>query len=136
MKKLAIFLITLFTFFLITSTAFADCRGCCSRHGGVVCIDGITKCRDGTPLSLKCQSKGCNKCGSTTEPIKKTQDTAPTSAINSQNPIPFPDNIIESSGEFRILLREYLCEFVDKNTNKPGKGDGVEFGRFSFICLW
>ena len=61
MKKLAIFLITLFIISLFTSTTFADCRGCCSRHGGVVCVDGITKCRDGTLLSPKCQSKGCDK---------------------------------------------------------------------------
>lgn len=40
----------------------ADCRGCCSRHGGVVCENGVTKCRDGTPLSAKCAAKGCNKC--------------------------------------------------------------------------
>jgi hypothetical protein len=44
------------------SVGQADCRGCCSRHGGVVCENGVTKCRDGTPLSAKCSSKGCNKC--------------------------------------------------------------------------
>lgn len=41
----------------------ADCRGCCSQHGGVVCSDGVTLCRDGSPLSAKCEAKGCNKCG-------------------------------------------------------------------------
>lgn len=48
---------------LTTSSVFADCRGCCSRHGGVVCIDGATQCKDGTPLSEKCAAKGCSKCG-------------------------------------------------------------------------
>lgn len=44
--------------------AFADCRGCCSGHGGVVCVDGKTRCKDGTGLSSKCRAKKCNKCGS------------------------------------------------------------------------
>jgi endonuclease G len=48
---------------LSTVSSYADCRGCCSGHGGVDCIDGVTKCRDGSPLSAKCKSKGCNKCG-------------------------------------------------------------------------
>ena len=44
------------------STSYADCRSCCSRHGGVECIYDITQCRDGTELSEKCQAKACNKC--------------------------------------------------------------------------
>jgi len=43
-------------------TIYANCRGCCSHHGGVVCNNGITICGDGSSLSYKCQSKGCNKC--------------------------------------------------------------------------
>ena len=68
MKKLTLFISILFTISLTTATVYADCRGCCSRHGGVVCIDGVTKCRDGTPLSTKCKAKGCNKCGSASHP--------------------------------------------------------------------
>jgi len=55
-------LITLTT--VSTLSAYADCRGCCSNHGGVDCIGGDTKCRDGSPLSQKCKAKDCNKCGS------------------------------------------------------------------------
>ena len=40
----------------------ADCQGCCSGHGGVVCQNGITKCADGTSLSDTCVNKGCNIC--------------------------------------------------------------------------
>jgi len=59
-----LFAILLFAAFAMNASA--DCRGCCSHHGGVRCIKGETKCADGIPLSWKCQSKGCNKCGSTT----------------------------------------------------------------------
>lgn len=47
-------------------TATADCRGCCSHHGGVVCRDGITQCADGTPLSATCRAKGCTRCADAT----------------------------------------------------------------------
>ena len=43
----------------------ADCRGCCSYHGGVVCENDITQCADGTPLSITCVNKGCNLCSTT-----------------------------------------------------------------------
>jgi len=46
----------------ISFTASADCRGCCSRHKGVVCVEGKTQCKDGSPLSDKCRLKGCSKC--------------------------------------------------------------------------
>lgn len=63
MKKLSTILsIFVSTILLITSVSYADCRGCCSSHGGVVCTNGVTKCCDGTPLSDKCKAKGCNKC--------------------------------------------------------------------------
>lgn len=39
-----------------------NCGGCCSGHGGVVCVGGITKCSDGTALSSTCRNKGCNMC--------------------------------------------------------------------------
>ncbi|MBN2804616.1 MAG: hypothetical protein JXR91_16095 [Deltaproteobacteria bacterium] len=53
-----------------TASVQADCRGCCSNHKGVVCRNGITECQDGTPLSFKCESKGCNKCGGTNKKNK------------------------------------------------------------------
>ena len=63
MKKLAALLSFLITISFITIPAHADCRGYCSRNGGVVCIDGVTKYRDGSPLLSKSKSKDCNKCG-------------------------------------------------------------------------
>ncbi len=55
--------ISLFLLILVPAIAYADCRGCCSWHGGVVCSGGVTRCRDGQELSETCWSKGCNKCG-------------------------------------------------------------------------
>jgi deoxyribonuclease-1 len=60
------FLYACLALFIFTSSlSFADCRGCCSGHGGVRCIDGITKCKDGTELSDNCKAK-CDKCGTGT----------------------------------------------------------------------
>lgn len=73
MKKLALFISILISISLIPFTVYADCHGCCSGHKGVACIDGITKCRDGTPLSDKCKTKGCNKCDSIS--ISKSQNS-------------------------------------------------------------
>ena len=87
MKKLTIFLSILITISFVAVSAYADCRGCCSGHGGVACIDGITKCRDGSPLSIKCKSKECNKCVSV--PIKKTQEPANNDTRKS-SPISIP----------------------------------------------
>ncbi len=66
MKKLILPIFILLTFYLPASPVYADCRGCCSPHGGVLCADGITECHDGTFLSSKCQSKGCDKCDTVT----------------------------------------------------------------------
>jgi len=93
---------TIFILLILTVTAIpvhADCRGCCSRHGGVECVDGITKCRDESPLSSKCKSKGCDKCGSVSSP--------PTIVPNTQEAalLPVPDKpkepITVSPGSFR-----------------------------------
>ena len=40
----------------------SDCQGCCSHHGGVVCVGSTSRCADGTPLSEICLGKGCNQC--------------------------------------------------------------------------
>jgi len=50
------------------------CGGCCSWHGGVVCLDnGKTGCGDGSPLSSTCRSKGCKvkTCGD--DPVKEDE---------------------------------------------------------------
>ncbi len=91
MKKLAVLLSFFITISFITMSAYADCRGCCSRNEGVVCVDGVTKCRDGSPLSSKCKSKGCNKCGSST-----------TASVLNENREPvFVDKTCESNSDFR-----------------------------------
>ena len=63
--------VSLFLIISVSKIALADCQGCCSHNGGVVCKNGVTQCNDGQALSEKCRSKGCNKCGST--PKKKSE---------------------------------------------------------------
>ena len=67
-------------FFLSPIYSYANCQGCCSYHGGVVCIDGVTKCGDGTTLSSICQAKGCNVC-----------------SLPTPTPTPTPDPVFPSS---------------------------------------
>lgn len=76
-----LFFITL----LVAGSARADCRGCCARHGGVVCVGGITQCADGTPLSKKCRAKGCTKCGATAPRGGGDGETAPTEPLSIAN---------------------------------------------------
>lgn len=59
--------------------AYADCAGCCSTHGGVVCIDGVTICGDGTPLSATCAAKECNLC--------ETDLSAPPLILTDSSPV-------------------------------------------------
>jgi hypothetical protein len=40
----------------------ANCAGCCQKNGGVICLIGITICKDETPLTRKCLRNKCNKC--------------------------------------------------------------------------
>ncbi|MFC1488830.1 DNA/RNA non-specific endonuclease [Thermodesulfobacteriota bacterium] len=84
MKKLFLLISILLTITATTIPLYAGCRGCCSHHGGVVCINGVTKCRDGSPLSQKCATKGCNKCGDVS--------STPTTVSKPQDPAVFPDN--------------------------------------------
>jgi hypothetical protein len=65
-NKLIIIICTL----LLASVSHADCRGCCSRNKGVVCSGGVTQCGNGTPLSVKCKAKSCNKCSSAVRTTK------------------------------------------------------------------
>lgn len=66
MRTFHFILLTLIPAFLVLCpiNTFANCQGCCSNNGGVVCTDGTTRCADGTSLSATCQAKGCDKCGS------------------------------------------------------------------------
>lgn len=64
MKKLTLVLamVILVVIYIAGGTSYADCQGCCSYHGGVCCIDDVTMCCDGTPLSYNCRAKGCDVC--------------------------------------------------------------------------
>jgi len=69
-------LLSVIILLLLHAVSYANCRGCCSWHGGVCCVNGVTQCCDGTPLSSRCRDKGCNACpsdsgtGETTQIIK------------------------------------------------------------------
>jgi len=78
-----------FILFLIVAsfsmgTAFADCRGCCSGHGGTACVDGVTKCKDGSQMSAKCQEK-CDKCGGSGA-VSKPSSSTPASVPAASQP--------------------------------------------------
>ena len=45
--------VSLVLLFSTPELAFADCQGCCSRRGGVVCSGGVTRCKDCLFLSAK-----------------------------------------------------------------------------------
>lgn len=66
--KIPVFILIILFCCSITVQSFADCQGCCSSHGGVVCRNGVTKCGDGTSLSSTCVNKGCNMCGTPPSP--------------------------------------------------------------------
>lgn len=86
-------LLTLFLIILFPINLFANCQGCCSSHGGVVCSGGVTKCNDGTPLSSNCFTKGCNVCDD-------TDDTAVPTPI--PQPSPTGETKIIKLGSFNI----------------------------------
>jgi hypothetical protein len=75
--------IVLVSILIFGSPCFADCTGCCSGHGGVVCSGGVTKCGDGTALSQTCVAKGCDMCGSSS--TCPTVNTGSASSITSNS---------------------------------------------------
>jgi len=113
MKKLTLLISILLTLTLTSIPVCADCRGCCSRHGGVVCRDGITECRDGTPLSTKCKAKGCNKCGSTTIPPSVYEETTTTTAEAADIDLP-------KSSETIIIANFNIQVFGKAKVRKTG----------------
>lgn len=58
--KFILLLLILLT--VLSVELFANCQGCCSHHGGVICLNEVTQCKDKSPLSTKCLDKGCDKC--------------------------------------------------------------------------
>jgi len=105
-------------FIFYISLIYADCRGCCSRHDGVICKNGTTLCADGTPLSLVCKDKGCNACGSAS--IKNSI------IINDEYQLSYNrkdwDNWIDDDGDCQdtrteILIRDNKGDIKFKNNN-------------------
>lgn len=92
------------------AVAHADCRGCCSRHGGVVCNDGVTMCRDGTSLSARCSSKGCNKCGgySSSHPSSRQSQKRNYITVNEERvPKPWTGKVVGiSDGDTVTVMRD------------------------------
>lgn len=79
---------------------FANCRGCCSHHGGVVCRDGATQCRDGTPSSAKCRAKECNKCGfAPLEPISSSIPATTSQSVSTTDRIKIANFNIQVFGK-------------------------------------
>jgi len=95
----------LLTIFYVTlpNNLRADCTGCCSSHGGVVCIGGVTMCKDETPLSDTCSSKGCNECPE----IPITNPTPNPSPV----PPPVPAILTETS-ESEVLTLKLLVKMM------------------------
>ena len=80
MKNLSLLIIIITLIFIPTQSLHADCRGCCAGHGGIICVNGVTKCRDGSLLSQKCIDKGCDVC-----PEQESTTTLTTIRIASFN---------------------------------------------------
>lgn len=60
MRRLGLCLFVLIIFF--AQSLPADFRGCCSRRGGLICVNGVTRFVDGTTLSELCLQKNCDIC--------------------------------------------------------------------------
>ena len=108
MKKISLFILTLWLscYVFPTTSTFADCRGCCVGHGGVICSDGITVCADGTPLSEKCRAKGCKKCD-------KASTVAPCFECNGHVAFGIPANTDQ------LLCRNGYAVGYDYDTKDP-----------------
>lgn len=90
-----------------------NCGGCCSSHGGVACRNGISICRDGTPMSDVCIGKGCNSCVgcASIEPC--------TEVIDNKGGLPYFEEDIEhplmdDGGNFKIFTVNYAILPIHK----------------------
>lgn len=123
MKRILI-INTVISLLFFSTAAYADCRGCCSSHGGVVCSGGVTMCADGTHLSDTCINKGCNVC---------EDDPIITYTYYLDNDGDFygdPNHTIESSS----MPDGYVENNADCDDNNPSihplateiRGDGID----------
>ena len=99
------------------SSSVADCRGCCSRHGGVECIDGQTRCGDGSPLSEKCRNKGCSVCAESESVAKVTPEQTQEYRREDWPHWTDEDNDCQDT-RAEILIRDNIGELKFKR-NKP-----------------
>jgi endonuclease I len=67
-----IYRVIIILLYSISTSAYANCNGCCTSHGGVICLSGVTICKDETPLSRKCLKNKCYACGNYVKNKKKT----------------------------------------------------------------
>lgn len=130
MKRHQRFLGLVILFVLAGSMARADCRGCCSSHGGIVCVDGVTRCKDGSPLSEKCESKGCDKCGNPTAPSASSTGPAQVESTPSYNRKDWP-HWIDEDGDCQDTRAEILIrDNIGTLKFKRNKGCNVSWGEW------
>ena len=124
-----IIIIVLIVFFAVDTAA--DCRGCCSRHNGVVCTGGITQCKDGTSLSEKCQAKACNKCGVPKKPTPSVSKSPPLK-LKSYRREDWP-HWIDENGDCQNTRAEILIrDNVGQLKFKRNKQCNVSWGKW--VC--
>ena len=97
-----IVLLGLFILSITASNLYADCRGCCNGHGGIVCANGVTQCVDGTPLSDKCKTKRCSIC----EETVSSEDTIKIASFNIQ--------VFGRSKSAKVEVMEVLADIISQ----------------------
>ncbi len=105
------------------SQVYADCQGCCSSHGGVVCRNGVTMCADGTSLSTTCRNKGCVDCNS--DPIEPPP-TTPQPTTDPNNIDDDHDGYTENQGDCNDYdPLEFPGQIWYKDYDEDGYSDGT-----------
>ena len=114
----------------------ANCQGCCSHHGGVVCVNGVTQCADGRPLSSKCRSKGCSYCfdyydegteddegtvNDDIDPYRRLRDNTTTISTTNRTP---NSELVPATGGFNTKETVSVDDSLQKNksTQSPNAG--------------
>ena len=84
---------------LCSFEALSNCTGCCSDHGGAVCLSGLTICKDKTPMSIECLESNCNKCDS--------ENTSDLNHKSSKNIEDYPHEFKSYKEAINFLKRVY-----------------------------
>lgn len=104
MKKYTLAVVVLVIALLFSQSLYADCRGCCSRKGGVVCVNGVTRCEDGSALTQTCLKKNCNVCPETGFTQQEDENTITIASFNIQ--------VFGRSKAKKIEVMEILAETI------------------------